>query len=200
MPHKQKESKKPSKAPKSKATPAPVVEKKDKKDVTVEDLKEGDELEITFTARPGESPIQFSATIKKIIAKKRKPFLLECSDGKVLYSLGVLFCAEFDHALLVGTKHFSLPSFVVVGGLFILRQVRQTALGSDMQWEIQTEDDRRALAEIEKLRSWTGPPSRLAVAQMKPDTTTKTTQVCPPLPEVFFVVRKSQYGLVYVGG
>ena len=57
---------------------------------------------------------------KKIIAKKRKPFLLECSDGKVLYSLGVLFCAEFDHALLVGTKHFSLPSFVVVGGLFNL--------------------------------------------------------------------------------
>jgi hypothetical protein len=127
MPHKQKETKKPSKAPKSKTV---VVEKKvEKKEVTVEDLKEGDRLEITYTANPGETPSQFSATIKRIIPKKRKPFLLDCSDGKI----------------------------------------RQTALGNDMEWKIQTEDDRRALAEIEALR-WTGEPSRLAVSQMKPFT------------------------------
>jgi len=47
-------------------------------------------------------------------------------------------------------------------------KVRQTALnGLDIEWKLQTEDDRRALAAVEALR-WTGERSDLAVSQMKP--------------------------------
>lgn len=46
-------------------------------------------------------------------------------------------------------------------------KVRQTALnGLDIEWKLQTEDDRRALAAVEALR-WTGERSDLAVSQMK---------------------------------
>ena len=76
MPHKQKELKKSSK-PKKKDEP-----KAADKPLTTEDLQLGEVLEITYTPQD-EKPQQFSATVKNIFRKKKKPFLLECSDGKV---------------------------------------------------------------------------------------------------------------------
>jgi hypothetical protein len=58
---------------------------------------------------------------------KKKPFVFECSDGKV----------------------------------------RQTALGLDFEWQLQTDDDRKALAAVAALR-WSGERSHLAVSQKKP--------------------------------
>jgi len=47
-----------------------------------------------------------------------------------------------------------------------LHQVRYTALGSDMEWKIQTDEDRRELEEVDALR-WVGEQSPLAVSQAK---------------------------------
>ena len=90
MPHCQKEAKslKKKKVKKTLAENDGEVKAENEKEkpeiITAEDLKVGDVLEVKLTAQPGERPVQFMATVRRIIEKKKKPFVLECSDGKVI--------------------------------------------------------------------------------------------------------------------
>jgi len=82
MPHCQKETKRPSK-PKKKKEVTETVQDTGPVKASIDDIKVGDVLECVQTQNPGDLPVQFSATVKHIMAKKRKPFVLVCSDGQV---------------------------------------------------------------------------------------------------------------------
>ena len=86
MPHFQKETKTASKSKKKKNAPVEEGTGPAKLTLTIDDIKVGDVLECVQTPNPGDLPVRFSATVKHVMLKKRKPFVLTCSDGQVRYT------------------------------------------------------------------------------------------------------------------